>query len=378
MLPRRIDGGGISKFTFFSAVPFPWAVGGGSQKDNDFWVMNDRRKKTIPAPATRPPIRRVQCIHDRIASGGFPNATSLARDLEVSARTVLRDIDFMRYALKAPIAFNPRENGYYYTEKSFVVPSARMSRSDFAALLVAERAARALGPSPIGDVLASVRDRLAMLLPEEVRLDPAEQTALMNYRVAAPVAPPERFLETLASAIVERTTVSIQYRSATRGGARSSRRIDPYAMVTQDGTAYLLAYCHQRRKILTFAIHRIDNITETNEQFIRDPDFSLSRHFEGAFRIFEGKRPVKLRVLFSKKVSYYLRERQWHPTQTLRDGLDGSVEATFRATHLDEMLRFVLGWGADAEVLAPPAARRRAAELIAAMGEKYRSGRSPR
>ena len=51
---------------------------------------------THDLPQTRPPIDRMMQIHSELAAGKFPNCSTLARRIEVSPKTIQRDLDFMR------------------------------------------------------------------------------------------------------------------------------------------------------------------------------------------------------------------------------------------------------------------------------------------
>ena len=66
-----------------------------------------------------------------------------------------------------------------------------------------------------------------------------------------------------------------------------------------------------------------------------------------------SKRISKIPVRFSADQAPYVRERQWHPTQKLRDLRDGRVELTFRAGGTFEIIRWILGWGDAAKVIRP-------------------------
>src|SRR5437867_740271 len=67
----------------------------------------------------RPLWRRLQAIHHEIKDGRHPNTSSLARQLNVSSKTVQRDIDYLRDELQAPIEFRREENGYAYGRKDY-------------------------------------------------------------------------------------------------------------------------------------------------------------------------------------------------------------------------------------------------------------------
>jgi proteasome accessory factor B len=65
---------------------------------------------------SRPPWERMMRFHNLIQEESFPNCSKLASEFEVSLRTIMRDVDFMRDRLNLPIEFDSRRNGYHYTE----------------------------------------------------------------------------------------------------------------------------------------------------------------------------------------------------------------------------------------------------------------------
>ena len=89
---------------------------------------------------TRPPLERMLRIHQAILSGGSPNAATLAKELEVSTKSVHRDLEFMRDRLKLPLAFDRRRFGYYYTEEVKAFPTLQITEGELFALVVAEKA----------------------------------------------------------------------------------------------------------------------------------------------------------------------------------------------------------------------------------------------
>ena len=73
---------------------------------------------------------------------------------------------------------------------------------------------------------------------------------------------------------------------------------------------------------------------------------------------------VCLRLLFSAHVATYIRERVWHPSQRLRERRDGSLEMRLETSGHKELLRWVLSWVPDVEVLAPRSLRDRVREKL--------------
>jgi predicted DNA-binding transcriptional regulator YafY len=78
--------------------------------------------------ASRPPLRRLLAIDRLLRSNRYPNARGLAAELEVSRRTVSRDLEFLRDSLGAPLEFSPGHNGYHYTETDYSPPSTPRTR----------------------------------------------------------------------------------------------------------------------------------------------------------------------------------------------------------------------------------------------------------
>ncbi len=73
------------------------------------------RKLSIQKPMTRPPLERMQRIFRIVKEGKCPSRATLAREIEVTTKTIQRDIDFMRDRLHLPIAHNRKKNGYEFT-----------------------------------------------------------------------------------------------------------------------------------------------------------------------------------------------------------------------------------------------------------------------
>jgi predicted DNA-binding transcriptional regulator YafY len=96
--------------------------------------------------ATRPPLKRMKEIDLALRAKRWPMDRSLASDLEVTDRTIRRDLEHMRDQLRAPIKFDRGHCGYYYTEPSFRLPSIHLTQGELIALFLAERMMRQFNP----------------------------------------------------------------------------------------------------------------------------------------------------------------------------------------------------------------------------------------
>jgi len=108
----------------------------------------------------RPFIERLNRIHSELQRGRFPNCRTLAEMLEVSGKTIQRDIDFMRDRLRLPIEFNPLTRGYYYSAPVTRFPACELkvqmetaTPEESLVLRVAERAIRKFRGTKLEDSL---------------------------------------------------------------------------------------------------------------------------------------------------------------------------------------------------------------------------------
>ncbi len=116
---------------------------------------------------------------------------------------------------------------------------------------------------------------------------------------------------------------------------------------------------------------RIRELELTTERFAVDPGFDPKRHEAEAFGV-AWEKPTTVVVRFSADQAPYVREREWHPTQRIRDLRDGGVELTFRAGGAFEIVRWILGWGDAAEVVRPLRLRKEVRRALQTAVARYR------
>src|SRR5277367_5439923 len=121
--------------------------------------------------ASRPPLRRLLVADHRIRAGDYPNARTLAAEMEVNARTVLRDLEFLRDSLGAPLEYDSRRHGFYYSLPDYALPLLRLSEGELVALFLAERLMQTYRGTPYAADLATAFHKLTAQLSDEVTVD---------------------------------------------------------------------------------------------------------------------------------------------------------------------------------------------------------------
>jgi predicted DNA-binding transcriptional regulator YafY len=115
-------------------------------------------------------------------------------------------------------------------------------------------------------------------------------------------------------------------------------------------------------------VERIRDLKMLPVRFEARPGFNAEEYLKHSWGIIQGEL-VTVKVIFSKSVARYIRDRLWHPSQMCHSLLDGRLEMTLQVADTLEVRRWVLGYGPDAEVLEPVSLRdtlRQQAEALAA------------
>ena len=303
-------------------------------------------------PKYKPQHSRLLFIDREIGKGNYPNCAKLAGDYEVSAKTIQRDIDYMRFQLDAPIEYSAQRRGYYYTEANYKLPAISIKESDLFAIYLAEKLLAQYEGTPIYDNLFSVFRKIEDSLPERTMMDMGKDNARFT------VFPPSNTLirpgiwENVAEAIRLSKRISVLYRPP--GNSPASREIDPYHGVRFEGDWYVVAYCHLRKDIRTFSLARMEGVEVLSESFRIPEGFDFTRLTASNFGIHWGVDEHRVKVLFDKKAAGYIRERCWHPTQHIDENPDGSLTLSLTVNHLLELKRWILSWGSMAKALEPP------------------------
>ena len=301
---------------------------------------------------TRPPLGRMLQIHQALQSGGYPNATTVARQLEVSTRCILRDLEFMRDRLGLPIKYDAKRFGYLYAEPVEAFPTLQITEGELFALVVAERALQQYRGTNLEKPLLSALQKMEQSLPETISLSLSDVEQTISFRTSSePIVDLEIF-DALAKATTARRQLELTYRKPGQQLVEQ-RVVDPYHLANINGEWFLFAFDHLRHDLRTFVPSRIRALRPTGQTFKRRRKFSLEERLRGSFGVLSGQGEFEVVIRFHERVADYVREKRWHESQQLRELKSGGLELRLRLSSLAEIGRWVLGWGGDAVVVRP-------------------------
>ncbi|MBI5770908.1 MAG: WYL domain-containing protein [Verrucomicrobia bacterium] len=301
---------------------------------------------------SRPPLERMLRIHDELARGALVNCSHLVRALEVSRKTIVRDIAFMRDRLDLPIEFDAQIQAYRYTHPVGAFPTVKVTEGELLALLVARRALEQYRGTPFHRQLEIAFEKLAGGLRDRISFSPADEVRAVSFKNIGLGKTDLASFNALSGAVLKQREVTFAYRKA--GAPRAvARRVRPYHLANRENLFYLVGHDLERAALRTFAVPRISDVTVTATTFERPADFSPEKFFADALGVVGGRGDYRVVIRFTATVADRIREREWHESQELRELPGGALELRLRLGALSEIEQWVLGWGAAAEVLGP-------------------------
>jgi len=319
---------------------------------------------------SRPPLERMMRLHAALTAKRFPNCQKIAAELEVSAKTIQRDIDFMRYRLGLPIDYHPQEFGFFYTEPVTGFPSIEVSEGEITALLVAQKALAQYKGTPFERPLHSAFRKLTDGLKDRVSFSWHDLEDAISFRSAGASAADLELFEIVSKGVLRCVELEFDYRKLKSDGYEP-RRVRPYHLGCLENQWYLFAEDLERKQLRTFALPRMRNVRLTSRGFRRPADFSISEVLSGSFGVHSAGRKQRIRVQFDSFAARLVAERKWHESQRVRENKDGSIILELELGGLEEIERWILSWGKHARVLAPRELATRIRDEAAAIAKLY-------
>lgn len=237
---------------------------------------------------------RLLAILLRLQQAGPATSEQLAGELEVSVRTIYRDVAALQ-AAGVPVWTETGPGGGVRLLEGW--------RSRLDGLTADEAGALFLGGAPgavaelgLGTVLAAAQAKVLATLPPELRGRAARvrQRFLLDAPGWFHHGEDLPHLAVVADAVWGERRVDLRYR---RGSGEVSRRVDPLGLVLKGGTWYLVA--RHRRTPLTYRVGRIVDAVVLDERFERPHGFDLASHWAESSAAFDRsilRERVRLRL----------------------------------------------------------------------------------
>ena len=317
-----------------------------------------------------PAIERMMRIHRLVENKEYPNCSKMAREFEMSVRTLKRDVDFMKTRLNMPIEFDVRRNGYYFTEPVPHFPQMPMSEADTFALFIASKAIEQYRGTPLQKMLEATFRKLTGQLDQSVRFSLGSLDGVLSFR---PFAPGDAELKTFAlltRAVSERRAVRFMYRN--RGQVKAQQRqVHPYHIACVENQWCLFGFDVNRKAMRTFVLARLSRPALTGRRFEVSKKFDLNEFLKGSLGLFKGQDDFEVVVELDAWAADDVRGRRLHSSQELRELPRGMLRVRLRLDSLEEAEKWVLSLGTHATVIRPEKLRERLFKATEELWQRY-------
>lgn len=299
-------------------------------------------------------------------------ADELASELDVSRRTVFRDLNMLEMA-RIPYYFDPQTKGYRISP-NFFLPPINLSIGEALAILVMTARLRNADKLPLLTNARRAATKIENSLPSAIR----SQIAGILDKLSISIGPisdhtgTDDVFERLTAAMAGREVCRIRYRSLFEG-SEIDTDIRPLKLVFMSRAWYLIAHSGAHEEFRTFKLSRIISLTVTKKTFQPVPLSKIDAHFGNAWSMIPEGKTYDVRLRFDAKMARNVAEVQWHASQQLQWNDDGSVDYSVQVDGLGEIGWWILGYGPHVQVLSPPVLRKRIASAAKEVLKHYES-----
>jgi predicted DNA-binding transcriptional regulator YafY len=334
----------------------------------------NRAARILSAPKartlhSRPPLYRFQEIFHAIKTGRYPNRTKLAETIEVTTKTIQRDIDYMRYQMSVPIEFDFAKGGYYFTRPITDLPLFQLTEAELVSIFVAQKALEAYRGTAFERPLRTAFEKLlAATGSANVSVSWEGLDSAISFRQFGAYLPDATVFSELAKAIQNKEVVEFGYKKLD-SQAFEKRTVEPWHLACVSGQWYLLGYDRNRKARRIFVLARMQKASRTGDKLSnsRPGEGEIQRLFRNSFQIWQSENAELEQIVlrFSGRAAQLVRERNWHSSQQIQELAGGNLELCLTLNSLEEIIPWILSWGKDCEVARPAQLRKRIRSLSA-------------
>ena len=302
-------------------------------------------------------LERLFEIDRRVRAGLKPRADDLAAELEVSRRQIYLD-RLNLIEMGAPLACE-RDGGWVYSAPNWILPTQFLREGELLAFFLSVEIARSQGNAGLQAQLSGAVDKIARSLGDLISVDLNALRDGTSYSISPAARVDADLHAQLCRAQASRRKLRMRYFTAS-SGRTGERTIHPYHLYMARGEWILIAHDESKAAddtpIRCFNIARISRLTETDEHFCIAPTFDAERYVREMFTAERGAQLHQVEIEFDEYQARYIRERQFHPDQIIEEhepDKSGGLTLKFPASGLNEIARWVMGYGRHARVVAP-------------------------
>jgi predicted DNA-binding transcriptional regulator YafY len=306
-------------------------------------------------PRNQEVIRQWKVLHALESSRHGVSIDSLAGELDVTTRTIRRDLAALQEA-GFPLFDTRDDDGRVRWRLDGQVLKGLdtgFTLGELCALYLSRNLLESVAGTPFQRDLGHAFTRLQAALSPRMRkfLDrlPAVLAAKPGPRARGGDGASD-IVARLLEATLHFRVASMRYHSVSSGKVKDYV-LHPYRLAFAQGGLYLLAHVPAYANIRTFAVDRIKSVSLEKETFTPPRDVPEDI-FANSLGVNTGE-AERVEIAFDAQIAPYVRARVWHTSQEVRDGDDGALMLTLHVCHDWALRSWILSWGPFARVISP-------------------------
>ena len=297
-------------------------------------------------------MERIVAFVEAVQQGRFPNARSMAEELEVSPKTIQRDIAFIRDRLHFPLEYDETQYGYYFTAEAQGLEEFAVQVEDLAALFLAKQTMGKLKGTKLAKVMQPSFDKIHRLVEGKVNLSSTDMKEVFSVRTSGRVVEDLELFGRLAEAVLRQREASFLYQSV--GQEKPiRRRVQPYHVGEVNGGWYMIGLDVAKQAKRTYAFQRMKQLRVLKSRFERPEGLNCS--FSGGIGVWTSDQTYTVQLKVTGWVFPLVQERVWHHSQEVEvlDSKRHLALVTMQVSALEELVSLVLSWGRNVKIISP-------------------------
>ena len=297
-------------------------------------------------------LSRLSFIDNSIQKNKYVKTAELAREYEVSEKTIYRDIQYMKDYFDAPIEYDSNRKSYHYT-KPFRLNAFDFTITELYNLAVIRELIRSNKYNPYKTGQKSLFNKLFQSFGDEILNEVRKVKEKVSFNFKPVRKLDEKLFKAIEDALFNERTIKIEYFMVDKNES-NKRTIDPYHLRNYEGDWYLIGYNHEKKKVRIMAVNRILKVKKTDFDFDIPDTFKVKDYFKDSFRKRRTSKIYDINLEIKKQYAAQLLESEIHSSQKLKNLPNGNIRVTFKVNDLLEIKEWILTKEAKVIVKSPP------------------------
>lgn len=304
-------------------------------------------------------IRLLRIINIIQVSPGI-KAKELAVLCEISERNIYRDLEILN-AANLPITNEGHSKGYKFIGRFKQYPlnweEDELQAFKILPVLLGEKYKTKAFMSAYEKVMATHKvekiERNTLLSDISRVIQSGKSTEILDEK---------ELLSSIIDAVLSSRTIEAIYHTQSRNTI-TTRKIDPYFLMPRKDRLYIIGHDHKSNEMRIFRLNRFQSIKVLNIKFTKN-ELQLEKYLHNTWSIIRGEKNIHFKVKFSQDIARYIREGEYNVTPKFIDFPDGSLLFEITVNDDREILKWIMQYGPDAEIIEPKSYRMKMKDML--------------